>query len=315
MSTPAAITLQIISPRSNSQEHPSSWTLPCCVLTEISPTLKLEKGVWISSRIAKELGIQQGDVVKFACVSSSETFEHAVGIINGNNDIPSDVIVHGSTSLGILKDSTAGLPSLWNETSGKPHGKAVLYFHGKTEPGRAAYGFYLEMATGRDLVRGQGYYSNKAGNFTSEDMAYKALLDALTWVSRVPLHKLDIVGDSEMVVQVCQSSLPSSSMETEERRECLKNIRALLDRMGLKKIQWKAVKTVDNGWAIQMADVAMKTQKHETSCDYENISAIDKKKDRSLSGKSDNDSEFNTRAVIAVLSVLVIGVALWRKRA
>jgi hypothetical protein len=143
----------------------SSWTMPIFGVPVRSPSVMMATGddlVLMRGRVAKALGIHNGDVVEFDLVDVGETIQLPVKI---KDTIPSDVFIHDWLELGFATKFAfrAGFQEVSLEPSGKTlilpnqemwagmrvfeyKGTVVLNFDGASRnnpKGPAGYGFRI----------------------------------------------------------------------------------------------------------------------------------------------------------------------------
>ena len=169
----------------------------------------------IQTRVAKALGIQDGDKVRVDFIEAQETFTLEANLVDA---MMADVIIHDvmtllgakrvsgdaekiDVTLGSGNQLTIPCQELWPIVRRvQRRESAALHFDGASRnnpAGPAGYGFHIEF-DGRELVRG---YVHAGMEKSSNTMEYLGLLEGVIWATRLNLTHLEVQGDSEMVIQ------------------------------------------------------------------------------------------------------------------
>lgn len=175
-----------------------SWTLPVWfhALSSVG-----NYPVILSTRIADELHIKDGDVICFEIWELRQEYSFPVLVTeDGNNDF--DFIIDGAVGgdLNMIKsflyDATEGHSFISSDTGLKTgnipdqqmfstfkvkekRGKCRLHFSGQSR----GYGYYITFeSTGEWLVKGYGYKSDK---YSCKYMECLGLLEGMTWAERL----------------------------------------------------------------------------------------------------------------------------------
>lgn len=161
-----------------------SWTLPAWFLVMKSPSVLGgdSNDVILHSRIAKELGICDGDEVEFDLYELNQTCRFPVSV---RENVSSDFTINGALHLGIIAQyemdsrsfgeriTTASGMKLYNIPNQKlfsgmkrvrRSSQCILFFDGgcRNNPeGPNGYGFHITTPSGEKLIQGFGSDSRK----------------------------------------------------------------------------------------------------------------------------------------------------------
>lgn len=173
----------------------------------------------IRGRLGKSLSIEDGDLVSFTFEQVGMTFRRQVKIID---DMSSDVLIHDllglelAESIGVNSAGTSvtlkgggilRIPdqNMWAGMKMSLHRtglSATLYVDGacRNNPhGPGGFGFHIiQNDTNEKLVLGSLYGGM---NRSSNEMEYEALIEGLTWASRLDLTYLTMCGDSQLILK------------------------------------------------------------------------------------------------------------------
>jgi len=195
-----------------------SWTLPLWILEHKS--ICGDKDAMLHPRIAKQLGVTDGDVVVVEIAAFQTALRLSVEIVNTTH---ADLTINGllcrenvSRFITSIRESD-GNYELTNSSGIKltipdqnlfsnsyvvnRRSKVILFFSGgcRNNPhGPAGYGYLITLDSGEELVAGYGFNSGrKSNNF----MEYAGLIEGLIWALRLDLHSLEIRSDSKQIVK------------------------------------------------------------------------------------------------------------------
>ena len=224
---PGAVQVRLCAAKASGYNRDSvkSWSVPAWILPMVSTNLVDALGgetthpTILHSRIAKAMGIENGDLVEVEFVEIGERCRLPVVVMNS---IPTALLIHGALKAGLIESSSAeadgetlffssgkmlktSMQSFWAGLRMEPPrtSQAILEFHGND----SGYGFCLRLANkfgqidkteNSLLLQGYGYSPNNDGS--TKDVSYKGLLDGLWWALRCHVHTLWIRGDSAVVV-------------------------------------------------------------------------------------------------------------------
>ncbi|KAL3760333.1 hypothetical protein ACHAWU_006331 [Discostella pseudostelligera] len=306
MGVPGAVQVRIRSPRgvegTEGGAVVSSWTMPIFGAVIRSYSVAMATGddlVMMKGRIAKALGIRDGDVVEFDLVDVGDTVRLPVKI---KDNINSDVLIHDWSSLGIASRSTFTLEGESVElVSGKTlflpmqemwagmrvverKGTVVLHFDGASRgnpKGRSGYAFRITVGEhetglisslvqpfshGTELIRGYGYGGMDC---TTTEMEYTGLLEGLIWALRLDSRHITICGDSRIVLGQVFEQFP---VEDSKLATLHAKVTALMDEKPKDTIiTYSHVSRDDNRMAELLVNMGIDSRENVTVCNWDNV--------------------------------------------
>jgi len=195
-----------------------SWTLPLWILEH--KTICGDKDAILHPRIAKQLGVTNGDVLVVEIAAFQTALRLSVEIVSTTQ---ADLTINGlirqkniSRLITSIRES-GGNYELTNSSGIKltipdqklfsnayvvnRRSKAILFFSGgcRNNPhGPAGYGYLITLDSGEELIAGYGFNSGKK---SSNFLQFAGLIEGLIWALRLDLSDLEIRGDSKQIVK------------------------------------------------------------------------------------------------------------------
>lgn len=288
MGVPAA--LQVTLQARSQDAIARNWSLPVFLVPMKSASVMMGTGqdtVMIRSRVANALNIQNNDVVDFFVEEIGETWQLGVKI---RDDIQSDVIIHdlftlrlaisysghaGGSDVQLVSGKTLHLKEqeMWAGMKiVEKKGSAKLFFDGASQNnpcGPCGYGFHIGYDGKNDnLVKGSVY----AGmNRSSNEMEYEGLIEGLIWATRLDLQRLDICGDSELIIKQVTGEY---SVRNHRLRAMCEKVQQLLRRHSDLQISFQHISRGENQTADGLANAAILSKSNVTSCSWPNINKL-----------------------------------------
>ena len=283
---------RILASNKNEEEGTTrSWTLPVyfsamgCHSSELSDANG--KDIILHSRIAKELGISDGDEVDFELYEFSESYRLPVAVCD---DIVSDFTIRGTLHLNLFQSfrsshkshdliSMSGIevrniPYQIMFTKSHFHqrrGECILYFDGgckNNSYGPTGYGFYIESASGEKLIQGYGFDSAKR---SSNYMQYSGLIEGLRWAQRLLVEQVEIRGDSSLIINQIRGTY---RVENKSLKMCCDKVRLIMSEDDGVEFLFGQISRAENEMADKMAIMGMDRQENKVEINWNNVNKI-----------------------------------------
>ena len=302
---PGAVQVRLYAPSSSDSDSTvQSWTLPGWILSIASPSVLMGLGetehpTILHARVAKALGIHDGDVVQFEFVQIGERFRLPVTV---RDDVPTAFMIHGAVNPARIASSVSmdrtgetlkfdngksfnlGMQSFWKGLGIVPPrlAFAVLEFDGASRnnpDGPSGYGYCVRLAgkdgrisTDRDAMLIQGYGYSPAGG-SNNRMEYAGLIEGLWWALLLNIKKLFVCGDSELVVNQVNNTFQVRSATLQD---CHGQVETLLGRARDLGIQYhvKHIPRKSNILADSLANLGIDLQENATSVKWVNCNKL-----------------------------------------
>lgn len=259
-----------------------SWSLPVWFLPSLSSSQSIitsaKHAIVLNAYIAKELAIENGDVICFEVKELGQEFSYPVQVIE---HCVADFVVHGVSELDppmirrlqykcpdmISIDTLVGFQINVKEnlyqfpsTKRKRSGSINIFFDGQgcIDPKIAAgYSFYILSDDGNELIRG---YGCKAGRHTNLVMEYFGFMNSIIWANRLSPETVSIRGGSEIILNQLKSETSSSDPKLricrEKARTMIESVRSSGSEVsflrkgtvksGMDKLKYLAVQRLEN---------------------------------------------------------------------
>lgn len=278
-----------------------SWSGPVYFMAMCSPSVMRSVGqgnyYTLSSRIANELGIREGDQVEVEIEELNLTCTLKIHVQDG---IEPDFIINGAMGMGqqvrMIQGFTGAGPdgtylktlsgdticvqdqSLFAGLAIVPPktGSIKLYFDGgcRNNPhGPAGYGFHI-ISGAKELVKGFGY---KEGEHTSNSMEYRGLIEGLIWANRLRAKTVIIKGDSELVIKQVQGHYRVQNRTLEnlciEAQKIILEMRDTLssEERYQSQVSFEHISRTENQAADALANKGMDLKENKVEVNWNNV--------------------------------------------
>jgi ribonuclease HI len=269
--------------------QPGVWTLPVWMGPPHSysylmafPKDRFESAI-LHARIARTLGIAEGDLLEFQLAGVHEKFYLAVSI---SETVQFDLAIDGM-SAGLLTEcefyADRSVYTLRNGEKIEPadqklyagmrvteqSGTGILYFDGasRNNPnGPAGFGYCLYNEADDVLVKGYGYL----GAVSSNGAEYAGLLEGFQWAMKLDFEKICIRGDSELVIKQVQGTY---RVKSDNLKPYHGKITEMLNKAREKGIviELQHVPRQENDESDKLANEAIEKRENATICNWANI--------------------------------------------
>ena len=287
--------------KSSPETITQSWTLPLWFLPIKSPSVSMSKNnLLLTRRVAKQLGIHDGstvevDIPAFQVSLSLEvdlvdnstsdlTLNGAIDVhIGGENNqkLIKQMIMSGdgnqfTTSTGVVINAPEQNLFWSTKILSPPTTSGIFFFDGASRhdpKGPAGYGYYITTKSGEELIKGYGYMSGKRSN---NYMEYAGLIEGLNWALRLYFKKMEIRGDSELILKQVSGEY---NVDNPRLKECCTQVKDLINGHRGKDVKytWTKISRKDNQVSDTLANLGMDRMENKTVVNWVNVKKVVKR--------------------------------------